>query len=158
MCLYLGGVMWLILTNAFWEKGLCVTHRPTFIAGVTLSRDIFSSGTAICVMVAVLWPGPLRTARGALQLPQYECMRRAKDKPLCFKSLRYKDYLLSQHNLAYPSWYASYTIFCKLLSLSEHEFLVFKIRIHTFSGLGGWPNVHVKYLTAPSTYLVLKQC
>lgn len=150
--------MWLILTNAFWEKGLYVTHRPTFIAGVTLSRDIFSSGTAIFVMVAVLWPGSLRTTSGALQLTQYEHMRQAKNKPLCFKSLRYKDCLLSQHNLAYPSWYASYMIFSKLLSISEHEFLVFKIRIHTFSGLGGWPKVHVKYHTAPSTYLVLKQC
>ena len=158
VCLQLGQVIWLTLTNAFWEKGLYATQRPSVITGMTLSRGVCSTGTAIFVIVADLQPGSLRMTSRALLLTQYEYVKQAKNKPFCFKSLRYKGCLLSQHNLADPSWYVICMIFYKLLSLSEHEFLVFKIRIHIFSGLGGLPKVHVKYLTAPSTYLVLKHC
>lgn len=106
-----------------------------FIAGVTLSRDVFSSGTAIFVMVAALQPGSLTTMSWVPLLTHCERVIQVKNKPLCFKSVRCEGCLLLQHNLAYPNCYISYMIVSKLLIFSEHEFLMFNIRMLTFLGL-----------------------
>lgn len=111
VCLQLGQVMWLTLTSAFWEKALYVTQRPSIITAMTLSRGVCSTGSAIFVIVAALQPRSLRMTTRALSLTQYEHMKQVKNKPLCFKSLRYKGRLLSQHNLADPSWYIIYMNF-----------------------------------------------
>lgn len=63
--------------------------------------DDFVSGTAIFVMVAALWPGSLSTMSKALLLTHYEQMMQAKNKPLCFKSLKYGG--VYYHSIAYPN-------------------------------------------------------
>lgn len=71
-CLWLGGVMWLILADALWKEKMYVTSRPSCHAGVTLSRDVFFSGTATFVMVAALWPGSLSKMSRTHLLTRYE--------------------------------------------------------------------------------------
>ena len=138
-CLQLGQVMWLTLTSAFWEKGLYVTQRPSIITGMILFRGVCSTVSAIFVTVAALQPGSLRMTTRALPLTQYEHVKQAKNKPLCFKSLRYKGRLLSQHNLADPSWYVIYmNFFISYLAFLSMTFWCLKLGYTSFQGWEGY--------------------